>query len=1363
MSSSTPHVQALTARLHILKRTTMYAGPVEPQPMRHWWLLRRGTAEALRAQGAEGWEVEIVQGAESGVEAAVPTLASGPTPNALRVICNEVFQNALEAARSVVRISVDGDTIHVFNDCSEGHVLPVVPFAGPSVDVGSEADRRELDGLRGVMQPELAFGRPQSGSKMGDAVEGAGQYGLGVKLTNVLSTNFRATVSDGQAWWSGEWVDNMHHVAHSTTASRGSRKTISVRQDGFQLEHKIPIPPCRADHAFVAVSFTPDFARLRARSQASDPLSLALVESLVWDLAALAPPSVRVIYNGATLPVRSFEQYASAWGGAIRPVFLAKEGPLRVAVLPRASHPGALAFVNGQRCDEGTHVTAIASRIAKAISEEARKKRTTADAASCVNAPFVLRNAMLVVDLRIRMPRFANQIKTQLVNPEKELKASLQSIASLPPPTTRALCRALLDLASADAAARKTRAEVLQAKKDAASATAPTIAGVGTLSSIDSDTYRHAPNASIPSKRLGCTLIIAEGLSARALVDAGLGSLSKAGRSSYGAFALGGKPFNALEGGAMRNKVLRTLCQILGLRGEYDPRSLRSDLRYGRVLVMADQDHDGHHIIGLIIAFFVGLDPAFLEKADAVSPFGSFLWRFGTPILRGVRKGHPTMRFMTLPSFESWRDANPALARQYRWKYLKGLGTSTDEDARYYFANLDRHLLRFRLGGEDGLRSVRTFFAKSESDARKELITRYDGGSSAEDVDWSSSEISVSRYLELAVTPFEMAAVRRAVPSMMDGLKVSQRKILFAMLERNIRGPTLKVAQVAAMCSEVSDYQHGEASLEKAIVRLARDHKFGQAVNLLEPEGQFGSCNQADDSAASRYIFTRLNVDVLDALTRASDDAPILRHELDEDGLRITEPQVYGFAIPGILLNGRDGIGTGWRTATPPFDPFQVIARCRELAKAWSERPSRAPPLDAIRLELSKHAPSPHAIAPELSALSEIVGNGAFAWWYSEDAMGWRARCRSMVPWFDLFLGSVSLEDEGRSFVARGVVEVGDRLPNNVVVLRVLELPPIKWTEQWLKDVRKKPFVVGAQSHYTKTVMHVDLYCKLDDLGGEAVLESEPAPSPPDLGTYGTLRAGLRLCPDATLVARAGAALEGRVMARRYPKLEAALGLVSKRSMDEMILFNFRNRLVRYRGLDEMLVEHAAVKMCMLELRLDFMVRTHAATCLKLESKLRFVRGVMDGTIELRNVPVAEVERRLAENRFPTDAALEASFPKTFAQMRVAKSGDEDPTLSFRYLLKMPMSSMTTDKLAELESEISRTREAQLALVPLLTNPLRAWVDELDAFEAALRVHFEHKAERLFGDEGRDRRHAASAGSGSGAVSRKRPRPKKNT
>jgi len=303
-----------------------------------------------------------------------------------------------------------------------------------------------------------------------------------------------------------------------------------------------------------------------------------------------------------------------------------------------------------------------------------------------------------------------------------------------------------------------------------------------------------------------------------------------------------------------------------------------------------------------------------------------FVLRFATPIVRvSARAGR--VGFFSLQEYDLWKAPHPDEAGA-AVKYYKGLGTSTNRDAKEYFTQWDAHVTRVEYRGAPCDAAMRMFFDERLAAERKAFLsTRY---SPLSYVDYAQDATSMHDFLHDEMAHFSHADNVRSIPSALDGLKPVQRKVLFTLFDRSQRGE-VKVAQAAAMVAERTAYHHGEVSVAEAIVGLAQDHVGTNNVALLWPEGQFGSRhNKPSEHAAVRYILTRLDLSAR-RLFRPEDD-PVLEHALD-DGQRV-EPRLFVPVIPMVLVNGAAGIGTGWSTNVPSFNPHDVVQHCLALAAA---------------------------------------------------------------------------------------------------------------------------------------------------------------------------------------------------------------------------------------------------------------------------------------------------------------------------------------------------------------------------------------------------------------------------------------------
>ena len=266
--------------------------------------------------------------------------------------------------------------------------------------------------------------------------------------------------------------------------------------------------------------------------------------------------------------------------------------------------------------------------------------------------------------------------------------------------------------------------------------------------------------------------------------------------------------------------------------------------------------------------------------------------------------------------YNAWKAATPGYDK-WKIKYYKGLGTSTSKEFKEYFKNQKIVMFNF---DDTSKNSIDMVFNKKRADDRKTWLGEYDRNDC---LDTNQPLVTFSDFIHREMKHFSKYDCERSIPNLMDGLKISQRKIMFAAFKKNLT-TEIKVAQFSGYVSEHSGYHHGEASLNGAIVNMAQNFVGSNNINLLMPNGQFGTrLMGGKDSASERYIFTQLNP-VAKALFLQADLAPEVVDYLDDDGLSV-EPVFYAPIIPLLLVNGAKGIGTGFSTDILCYNPKQII------------------------------------------------------------------------------------------------------------------------------------------------------------------------------------------------------------------------------------------------------------------------------------------------------------------------------------------------------------------------------------------------------------------------------------------------------
>jgi len=309
----------------------------------------------------------------------------------------------------------------------------------------------------------------------------------------------------------------------------------------------------------------------------------------------------------------------------------------------------------------------------------------------------------------------------------------------------------------------------------------------------------------------------------------------------------------------MNNEEIKSVIDIMGLKfgTVYDQTNIKT-LRYGHLMIMADQDHDGSHIKGLVINFIHHFWPSLLD-------IPGFLQQFITPIVK-ASKGKKSKTFFTLPEYQAWHESTGNDAKGWHVKYYKGLGTSTSAEAKEYFSNLDRHEVTFcnisadecssdpmetdeddmdfanAVPGEvvSGSALIEMAFSKKHVEERKSWLNNLKKGTFLDYADAQIEGMKYSAFINQELILFSQADNIRSIPNVFDGFKPSQRKVMFGCFLKNLK-TEMKVAQLVGYIGEKSAYHHGEASLQGTIVNMAQDFVGSNNINLLTPSGQFGT------------------------------------------------------------------------------------------------------------------------------------------------------------------------------------------------------------------------------------------------------------------------------------------------------------------------------------------------------------------------------------------------------------------------------------------------------------------------------------------------------------------------------------------
>ena len=381
---------------------------------------------------------------------------------------------------------------------------------------------------------------------------------------------------------------------------------------------------------------------------------------------------------------------------------------------------------------------------------------------------------------------------------------------------------------------------------------------------------------------------------------------------------------------------------------------------------------------------------------------------------------------------------------------------------------------------------------------------------------------------------------------------------------------------------------------------MAQNFVGSNNINLLEPNGQFGTRLQGgDDSASERYIFTMLNT-----LTRyifpEADDA-VLKY-LDDDGT-LVEPEHYVPIIPFALVNGIRGIGTGFSCSVPPYNPRDLIAYVRALLRGTSE------PSD-------------------------------------------------MMPYYEGFRGTIS-KIEADKYLIKGCYERTG--PDTVTIT---ELPVGRWTMPYTKTLEEM-MDGGVDKDGKKVVPQIKDFTSLCTEVGINIAVVLPK---------GRL--------DELIALKDAHGIDG---------VEKLLKLTTTVKTSNIHMFNGQGKLTKYENTDELIRDYFGTRLEAYRVRKAHLLADMSKKTALLTSRAKYIEYTLIDKIDLRRKSAEAVAKTLAEAGFEV------------------VDGD------YKYLVKMPMDSVTAENVEKLRRERDNMMKELDDLTR--TSPEQIWLRELDELE----------------------------------------------
>lgn len=1097
----------------------------------------------------------------------------------LRSIIEEILVNAFDNMNRVnQKIATEKKRlkkvsyIKVWTNQATGEIS--IENDGEGIDVAEHPEYK-------VFIPQMIFGELLTSgnyNKSEKKITG-GKNGYGAKLTNIFSVFFRI-----------ETIDRHRKLKYV----QEYRNNMDIKGEPVITEYK--------DAPYTRISFIPDYGKFSMSGLTSE--LEALIKKRTIDMFACSRGQLQVYHNDVPIQLETFTDYMNLY---LEPEHLTvsckpnDRWEIGACLAPTFQFT-QISFVNGINTHRGgKHVDYIVKQITKKMVDMINKKKK-AD----VKESFIRDNLMVFVNATIENPSFDSQTKETLTT----LPSNFGSECVVPDAFIDKLADSGI-MERALALSQFRESQVLK-KTD----------GVKKARILDIPKLDDAHWAGT-KKGDQCTLILTEGDSAKAMAVAGI-SVIPNGHDLYGIYPLRGKLLNVRDKDDLdvaQNKEICDIKKILALREDTEYKDV-SSLRYGRIMLMTDSDVDGSHIKGLIINF--------LSRWPSLMKLEGFITSLLTPIVKvwkkGAKKGKmDSISFYTLSAYGDWLQSHNQ-GHGYEIKYYKGLGSSTPQEGKEYFKNFKIVIYHW---DDLAAGTVDMAFNKDRADDRKTWLLDYDGNSI---LDINQSRVSISDFINKDLIHFSNYDNHRSIPSVFDGLKPSTRKIIYCSFKRNLRSE-IKVAQLAGYVSEHGAYHHGEASLNGAIINLAQNYVGTNNINLLMPEGQLGTrLHGGKDFAAPRYIHTYLSK--ITHILFNKDDYPLLK--LTEDDGATVEPLYYMPIMPLVLINGSTGIGTGWSSEIPQFNPLDILNNLRRLMQG-----------------------------------QEVV---------------------PMVPWYRGFTGSIRRLAPNQ-WITRGKYRVVD-----ATTVEITELPIGCWTQDFkhILDMYEAGFKSGNGASGGDTAgdrkknktpaaeAKKPKWAQFADANGKLIKSYKNESSEAQVRFIITF--------DPLVLNNLMQGVDKKLGLSEFEKL---FFLSSRLSCGKtMNLYDENNKLKNFKSPEDILTHYYTHRLEYYSKRRDYLIGILEQEVFTLSTRARFILDVINEVIRIRNIPRAEVVSQLLKLEYPimTDKGILVSLEKTTKQQKDSANYD--------YLIRMPIYSLTKEKVDELlQEKEARFKELEILKV----------------------------------------------------------------
>jgi DNA topoisomerase II len=1159
-----------------------------------------------------------------------------------------------------LRITIDKSTgrITVWND---GNGIPVA-----------------IHKKNNIYVPEFIFGNlltSQNYNKKGKIV--GGKNGYGAKACNIYSKEFEVhTIGADKV----QIIDG--NIVPANDAKKAEYKQ-TFRNNMFDIgKPEINTKISQASKMFTQISYIPDYERFGMTGLTND--MYAFIMKRCYDIAACTPKTVNISINGVDIKCRDFKDYIRMYypdDPKDKPKITHEKVNSRWEIgvgFSKNIGDRHVSFVNGiSTFLGGTHVGHVTNNIVAKVTAFINKKK---EYKSLKIMPATIKQYLTIfINCIVEDPGFNSQTK-------EFMNSKIADWCTCGKNCEDVKCDISDDFIE-KLCANGLLTEVVKMSefKEMRDLVKTDGKKVGHLRDIEK-----LLDASFAGKRNAhkASIFFTEGDSAKAFAVSGI---SVIGNERYGVFPLRGKLLNVRNASAKQlkeNKEFANIKMILGLKQGMKYRDV-SKLRYGSSIILTDQDPDGSHIKGLIINMLEYFWPELLQMKGFLKSYTTYIvkaWK------KNDKKKKNVKEFYNTTDFDDWRNITmKGDISAWDYKYYKGLGTSTDKEAKESFNNFEDNLVTFlweetekynndnndddvdddtnldeinnardkeikklkadlkkkssnvptvrkvskdkdsndensnsndseideldqesNVNEEDDIQTyeymkskshtaIAKAFDESRVPLRKEWIQKFKRENLLEYK--PKMQITYSDFIDRDLIAFSSLDNDRSIPSMIDGFKPSQRMILFCCIKRGRKSKEVRVAQLSGYVSENTDYHHGEASLQGAIIGLAQNFPGSNNISVIKPNGNFGYRRQGGaDHASARYIHTELDP-ISNKIYREEDDEILDYNYIDNQKV---EPNIFLPVIPIGIINGGKGIGTGFSLTAPPYNPMDVVMNLKRMINDKE-------PID-------------------------------------------------MIPWYNGFKGTIEKNEKGNNkYIIRGKYAVN----GNKVIIH--DIPIVNgWIEPYETKMEKKISLSKDDNN------------KIDDI--------KKNPSNNSINMIITFKGQelQKMFKDGTL--------------------DKYLHMTQNMSVTNLHFFNAAGKLTKYDSINDIMREFYKYRLTMYEKRKAYYL-------LKLQNdldiskyKVKFIKEYLAKTLLIAKKKVVEVIKQLEDKQ----------YPKLAHDHRSPESGR-----SYRYLTDMSILSLTEDKIKELEDNMET---CQSLYDEYLNTPIKKlWLKEIDEFVVAYK------------------------------------------